>query len=196
MPGVVTERDVRAALKSGAVAPVYLLVGDDETAKDSVIEAFEALVEPDLRTFNVDRFYANDKITSSSSVAAAASTLPFAAERRVVVVLRAEHWFKARGRAAADDPPGEDDDAAAGAHEALEAYLTNPSPQSVVVFVAGDVNRALRQTKALMKVASVVEYLGAEGREGESRPCARRGPRQGPSALCRDAEGGWAGDRP
>ncbi len=159
MPGVVTERDVRAALGRGAVAPVYLLVGDDETAKDSLLEAFEALVEPDLRSFNVDRFYANDKGAASSSVAASASTLPFADSRRVVLVLRAEHWFRAKGRAA-DDPSVGDEDAPAGAHEALESYLKNPSPQSVVVFVASDVNRALRQTKALMKVAEVVEYWG------------------------------------
>lgn len=161
MPGVVTERDVRAALTAGAAAPVYLLVGDDETGKDGLLDAFEAMVEPDLRAFNYDRVYANDKQTDSTSVAASASTLPFIADRRVVIVMRAEHWFTPKGRAAADDgATGDDADVPAGDHEALETYLKDPSRQTALVFVASDVNRVLRQTKALIKVADVVEYWG------------------------------------
>lgn len=162
MPGVVSERDVRAALKAGTPSPVYVLVGDDEKGKDALIDAFEALVEPDLRAFNYDRVYANEKDTDSAGVAASASTLPFIAARRVIVVMRAEHWFKPKGRASAADeaPDTDDDDAPPGAQDALEAYLKDPSGQTVLVFVASDVNRSLRQTKALVKVADVVEYWG------------------------------------
>ena len=163
MPGVVSERDVRAALEAGRPAPVYLLVGDDETGKDGLVEAFEALIEPDLRAFNFDRVYANDKEADSATVAASASTLPFIAERRVILVMRAEHWFRPKGRAAVGDDAGDDEDVPAGAHEALEAYLKNPSPQTVLVFVAADINRVMRQTKALVKVADTVEYWGLKG---------------------------------
>lgn len=161
MPGLVGERDVRAALKAGKPAPVYLLVGDDETGKDGVLELFEQLVEPDLRGFNYDRVYANEKTADPTAVAASASTLPFIAERRVVIVMRAEAWFKPKGKAAVeDDADGDADDAPAGDYAALEAYLANPSTQTVLVFVASDVNRVMRQTKALIKAAEVVEYWG------------------------------------
>ena len=48
-----TPRELTASLKRGTVAPVYLVIGDDEAGKDGVIAALTGLVEEDLRGFKV-----------------------------------------------------------------------------------------------------------------------------------------------
>ena len=134
-----------------------------------------------MRAFNSERFYADDVKLEVVDVVAAARTLPFMSDRRLVVVLRAEAWFKpkgGRGGSASDEEGAAgDEESAAPSVAALEDYLASPVPETTLVFVAEDVNRTLRQTKALMKQAVVVEYLGPEGRpgrQGRRRPCATR----------------------
>ena len=39
-------------------APIYLIVGDDETEMSGLAADFSSLVEEDLRAFNVERMYA------------------------------------------------------------------------------------------------------------------------------------------
>lgn len=162
---VAEERDVRAAIASGALAPMYLLVGDDAAGKAGLIEAFESAVDEGMRAFNCERFYADDVAVEVVDVVAAARTLPFMSPRRLVVVMRAEAWFKPKGSRAAES----DDEAGGGVDEpppstaALEDYLASPVPETTVVFVAADVNRTLRQTKALLKQAVVVEFWGLKG---------------------------------
>ena len=51
---------IRKRLKNGDVASVYLVLGDDEHEKDVLVKEFEALVDEDLRPFNVNRFNGGD----------------------------------------------------------------------------------------------------------------------------------------
>jgi DNA polymerase-3 subunit delta len=156
---VVEEADVRRALTSGRLAPLYLLVGDDGAGRAPLIEAFEAIVDEGLRAFNYQRFYADDPDTRAADIVAAARTFPMMADRRVVVVMRAESLFKGRGRASATEDGGEDEAVPADT-AVLEEYLAAPVAQTCLVLVASDVNRSLRQTKLLVKQAEVVEFWG------------------------------------
>jgi len=181
MAGTTSEREALSALRAGAVAPVYLLLGDDEVGKAPFVEALEALVEPDLRPFNVERFYANE--VSLAKVVSAARTLPMLGGRRVILLLRSEAVLKPKGRAhqAADDAedprdqgPGPlADDGAAAALAEFEAYLSAPSSETSLVLIAGDAHRAGRLSKLLLRQAVVVEFWGLKtDREARGRDVA------------------------
>jgi DNA polymerase III subunit delta len=159
-----SEASVLDAVRKGTPAPVYLLVGDDEVGKSAALEALSSLVAEQDRAFNVQRFYANE--TDVGDVVAAARTLPFLGGRRVIVLLRAEAVLKAKGRPASDDEEAADPEAGEqgpGETGELERYLQSPSPETCLVIVAADVNRATRIGKALVKQATVVEFWGLKG---------------------------------
>lgn len=160
-----TAGDVAAELARGRTEPVYLLLGDDEASKAPLLDAFTALVEDDLRGFNVERFHGYE--APPDEVVAAARTLPFLGGRRVVIYLRAEAALKPRkgrgGETAAEDEgatPAAEDAAAPGSLAALEDYLQAPSPDTCLVIVASDMNRTTRIGKLLVTHATVVEFWG------------------------------------
>jgi len=172
--GTASERDVLGALKKGRVEPVYLLLGDDEQGKTPIVEALSALVDEDLRGFNLQRFYANE--CEMADIVAAARTLPFLGGRRVVIVLRGEAVLKpkARGGGRAGGAEGDEADAATGDAaveadresvdlSALAEYLPSPSPDACLVIVASDIHRGTRVGRLLLAHAVVVEFWGLKG---------------------------------
>jgi DNA polymerase-3 subunit delta len=162
-----TLRELTAAITRGTVAPVYLVIGDDEAGKDEVVAALTGLVDEDLRGFNVERFTAGD--ARPDDVVFAARTLPMLGERRVVVYTHVERLFKGRKKLAEVEDETTTDDAAPPADPGgLEAYLGNPEPSNVLVLVATDVNRSTRLGKSLDKLAVTVECDGfsTEGFDG------------------------------
>jgi DNA polymerase III subunit delta len=153
----VLEQDVLLSqLAAGRFEPVYLVIGDDEIARDDMTKAFQAAVPEDVQPFAFERRSALDASTKPEAIVASARTPPFIGDRRVIVVTRAERWFKPKSK---DDGAGDDEDDAGG-YEVLEAYFERPDPLATVVFAATDVNRTLRVVKALLKVAHVVECWG------------------------------------
>jgi DNA polymerase-3 subunit delta len=162
-----TLRELTAAITRGTVAPVYLVIGDDEAGKDEVVAALTGVVDEDLRGFNVERFTAGD--AKPDDVVFAARTLPMLGERRVVVYTHVERLFKGRKKLAEVEDETTTDDAAPPADPGgLEAYLGNPEPSNVLVLVATDVNRSTRLGKSLDKLAVTVECDGfsTEGFDG------------------------------
>lgn len=169
-----TETQVRQALQRGEVAPVYLLLGDDEARKVELMTTFANLVEPALQGFNVERFHATD--TRLADVLAAARTLPMLGTRRVVFWMRAEIVLRARRRAGPGDSSGEGSDAVAGKGgpaeaeddtQDLEHYLASPPASTCLVVVATDLDRGRRVSRQLLTQAVVVEFPGlGTGREG------------------------------
>ena len=139
-----TPATVQAQIASGQLDPVYLILGDDEYQKVELAGEFEQAVEEGLRAFNVDRFYGGE--TSLGSVLDAARTLPMMAPRRVVIVLRAERALQ---------PKRESADATRDA-EALEAFVKNPSPETVLVLVSAALDERRRLTKRILAQATVV----------------------------------------
>lgn len=133
--------------------PIYLILGEDEIEKSGLAHEFEALVEEELRPFNVERIHAGD-VSSGDKFAAAVSalvsatrTLPMMAPRRVVIVLRAEALLI----------PKRESDAATRALDALEELLRQPEPHTTLVLVAASVDKRSRMYKLLSKQATIVE---------------------------------------
>ena len=154
---------VRAQIAQRKPAPLYLIVGDDDAEMARLAADFTSLVDDDLRAFNVERIYATDKGISAESIADAAKLLPMMADWRVVVVLRAEKLLKPKRRGKTDEEVVEEDDDAPVQVDALEDYVKNPARQTVLVFVACDVDRSRRLYKALQKTATIVECWGLKG---------------------------------
>lgn len=153
-----TSGDLATQLRRGTVAPVYLVIGDDEAGKDEAVASLVALVEEDLRPFNVERFTAGD--AKPDDVVAAARTLPMLGERRVVVLTHIERLFKGRRKASDDEESADADDAPAPDPGGLEGYVSAPEPSTVLVLVGTDINRTTRLGKLLDKHATVVECDG------------------------------------
>lgn len=140
----ITPREARKRIAAGDLAPVYLVLGDDEIEKAEVAEAFEQAVDEGLRAFNVDRIDGAE--ATLRQVVEAAATLPMMAARRIVIVRRAERCLapKRESRAAAADLA------------AFEEYLADPYPHAVLVLVAAGLDRRRRTTAHLLEAATQV----------------------------------------
>src|SRR3954447_25202449 len=102
--------DVRTAIAKRTPAPVYLLLGDDDAELSRLAADATALIEDELRAFNVDRLYAGDKGMAASSIVESARLLPMMSDRRVVVVLRAEKLLKPKRRGKIAETDAEEDE--------------------------------------------------------------------------------------
>ena len=60
-PSVRRRRLSASRSRSGKPDPVYLIVGDDEAEMSRLAADLSALVEDELRAFNVERLYAGEK---------------------------------------------------------------------------------------------------------------------------------------
>lgn len=165
MPAVAAAA-VRKQISQGQPDPVYLFVGDDEAEMSQLATAMSGLVEEELRAFNMERVYANDKGVTPVSIVEAAQTLPMLGERRLVVVLRAERILKPKRRGKAAEAEGVDageEAEPATDLDALDAYIKKPEPRTTLVLVATDVDRQRKVFKTLQKHASIVECWGLKG---------------------------------
>ena len=158
-----TPSQVRKQISAGKPDPIYVIVGDDEAEMTHLTADLSALVDDDLRAFNVERIYATDKSSTAVTIAEAARQLPMMSTRRVVVVLRAEKLLKPRRKGKAEDSVEVDEGGPAANVDALEAYVKSPEPQTVLILVASDVDRTRRLYKALQKQATMVECWGLKG---------------------------------
>jgi DNA polymerase-3 subunit delta len=163
---------LRSHIQAGALAPLYLLAGEDIKLIDRMIDGIESTIDPADRPFAVERLYAGEPGGSPIDIAAAARVYPMLGDRRLVFVLRAERLLKPKraSKAAAEIEDAEE----ASAEEAgldcapLEEYLAAPSATTTLIFVATDVDRSRRFTKRVIEKAQVVTFggLAAEGRSG------------------------------
>lgn len=165
---VVPPQSIRKSAASGALDPVYLIVGDDETEMAELTTAIASVVEEDLRAFNLERLYANEKAVTPVTIVQAARTLPMLGDRRVVVVLRAERLLKPKRRGgkaaeAEDGAGGGPDEEPPSDLDALEDYVKKPEPNNTLVLVAADVDRQRKVYKAIQKHATIVECWGLKG---------------------------------
>jgi len=150
---IATLAKVRAQIESGNPDPIYLLVGEDEVEKSALAAEFSALVDEGLHAFNVERIHAGEMTTGDrlaegvAGIVAAARTLPMMSPRRVIVVSQADALLV----------PKRESEGAARALAELETLLNQPEPLTVLVLVAGALDRRSRLFKLLVKQATVVE---------------------------------------
>lgn len=112
-----------------SMLPVYLVTGEDELKKETVVKRLHARMESygDL-SFNFDRFDGDS--ASGEDVVSACNTVPFASEFRLVQVDNVDKLKKADS-------------------EALVEYLKNPSSSSVLALVASKLAKNTRLYKAV-----------------------------------------------
>lgn len=159
-----TPKAVRAQIASGAPDPVYLLIGDDDAEMSALAADISAVVEDELRAFNLERLHANERGVTPESIVESARTLPMMGDRRVVLVLRAERILKPKRRGKGAEETEEEDPAEpSGQVDALTEYVKRPEPRTTLVFVASDADRSKRLYKALQKSATIVESWGLKG---------------------------------
>jgi DNA polymerase III subunit delta len=134
-----TRADLQRSLKQDQVEPLYLLVGCEGYLRDESAREITdtALRETLLREFNETTFSLLS--SAAQSAIAAAEQLPMMSSRRVVQI---KDFGKVRE----------------GDEEVLIRYLKNPSPSSVVIFNAADLDKRRGLTKALLEYCLVVDF--------------------------------------
>ncbi|MFN2501910.1 MAG: DNA polymerase III subunit delta [Pyrinomonadaceae bacterium] len=145
---VLTRDDLRNQLKRRQIAPVYVLFGPETHLRDIAAKTIAdlAFAEGDLRDFNETIFSLNTEDNLKRALAAARQ-LPMMASRRVVRIN--DIRISATGYR----------DTLGDAHEpALSAYLTDPAPDTVVIFVADELNGVRKMSKLLKENAVAVEF--------------------------------------
>jgi DNA polymerase-3 subunit delta len=140
--------ELERALRQG-LEPLYLLVGPERylrrAAAQSITEA--ALSATLIREFNEAGF---SLFTDSvRSAIAAAEQLPMMSDHRVV---RVRDFARLRD---ADE-------------EVLIAYLNNPSPATVMIFTADDLDKRKKSTKALLDACTVVDFSPLKDSEAKA----------------------------
>lgn len=119
--------------------PVYLLLGPERFLRDTAARSISevALHGTLLREFNESSF--NLQRDSVHSAIAAAEQLPMMSERRVVRI-------RDFGRLRDSD------------EETLIRYLNNPSPATVMIFIADELDKRKKSTKSLLDNCVVVDF--------------------------------------
>ena len=160
MPGA-APATVRQQIAARTPDPLYLIIGDDEAEMSRLTSDISALVEDELRAFNLERLYANEKAVTPSTIVEAARTMPMLGDRRVVIVLRAERLLKPKRKGKGlEETVGGEEEEAPGDLDVLEEYVKRPEPYTTLVLVAADVDRQRKIYKALQKSATIVEFWG------------------------------------
>jgi DNA polymerase-3 subunit delta len=150
-----TREALRDSLRSGEILPVYVLFGPETQLLQQAVKFItdRAFAEGDLRDFNEDTFSLNNEGNLKRALAAA-EQLPMMASRRVVRIT--EVRISATGHR---DTIKEEDEAA------IMAYLADPSPTSIVIFVADELNGVRRMGKLLREKAPAFEFTPLEDKD-------------------------------
>ena len=149
---VSTPAAVRKQIASGELAPIYLIIGEDEIEKTALASEFGDVVDEGLRAFNVERLHAGEWTTGDrlangvASVIDAVRTLPMMVDRRIVVVSQADAILS----------PKRDSEAAADALEALAEIVEHAERQTTLVLVASGLDKRRRLGKLLAEHATIV----------------------------------------
>jgi DNA polymerase III subunit delta len=131
-------------LGKGKVIPAVLLLGDEPYLRDECRkQLIDKFVPEAARTWAVSRFSADNGETQAA--ADQAQTLPMLSPQQVVFLEDAEAIEKL-GEKTRDE-----------AVEALEAYLENPAPFTVLVIEATGLDQRMRLAKLLLEKSLVVE---------------------------------------
>ena len=137
------------SLKGGRLQPLYLLVGCETYLRDTAARNLTdaALSGTLLREFNESSF---SLLTDPALAAiAAAEQLPMMSERRVV---RIKDFAKLR----------ESDE------DIIVRYLSRPVDSTVMIFVADDLDKRKKLTKALLTSCTVIEFPAVKDAEAKA----------------------------
>ncbi|MDQ1639294.1 MAG: polymerase subunit delta [Pyrinomonadaceae bacterium] len=144
-----TRPQLDTSLKAGRIAPLYLLTGCEVYLREAAARAITetALAGTLLREFNESSFSLLSD--SASGAIAVADQLPMMSER---VVVRIRDFGKLRE---ADE-------------EIIIRYLNKPSPSSVVIFIADDLDKRKKLTKTLLTACTVIDFSAVKDAEAKA----------------------------
>ncbi len=150
-----TREQLRSQLRKREIAPVYVLYGAETYLRDIAAKTIADLsfAAGEFRDFNDDEFSLNTPDNIRTALAAA-DQLPMMASRRVVRIT------EVRVAATSNKDTLKEDQ-----FDALAAYLSNPSPSSVVIFVADELNRNRKVGKLLTDKSVAVEFAPLDDQE-------------------------------
>lgn len=137
MASAVSHAQLHQLLAQGTVAPLYLVVGEEDLLRDQTLSTLKAaLLGGEGDEFNCDLFYGDD--AGGAEIVACASEIAVFAARRLVIV---------KG---ADKLPARECDA-------LLPYLKSPNDSTAVIFLASKLDGRLKFTQALNQAAVTVD---------------------------------------
>lgn len=149
MPSL-TKEQLWNDLKSGNIAPVYLLFGPETYLRDSAARAIadRAFPADALRDFNENEF----ALTTSESDAlvralGAADQLPMMSPRRVVRITNVRLSLVPGRETLKDD-----------SEKIIARYLERPAESSVVILIADELDKRRRIAKLLLEKTAAVEF--------------------------------------
>ena len=144
----ISREELKSQLKRREIAPVYLLFGPETNLRDIAAKTIRNLsFSPgELRDFNESFFSLNNENNLERALAAA-EQLPMMAARRVITIT--DIRISASGHR---DTVIEDDE------PALDAYLSDPSPHSVVIFIADELNGNRKMSRLLKAKTMAVDF--------------------------------------
>lgn len=150
-----TREQLREQLRRREIAPVYVLYGAETYLRDIAAKTISELSfgKDDFRDFNDDVFSLNTPDNIKNALAAA-DQLPMMAQRRVVKITEVRVTASANKDSLKEDQ-----------FDAIAAYLANPSPNSVVIFVADELNRSRKVGKLLSEKSVSVDFTPLEDAE-------------------------------
>jgi DNA polymerase-3 subunit delta len=136
---IFTRDELRKQLKQSDIKPLYLLFGEETYLRDQAARAIteNVLRDAPLREFNETSFSLAS--TDIQQAIAAAEQLPMMFSRRIVKI---SDFNKLR----------ETDE------EVLMRYLVRPAESSVVIFIASDLDKRKKLSKALLDSCVAVEF--------------------------------------
>ncbi|MGH9946319.1 MAG: DNA polymerase III subunit delta [Pyrinomonadaceae bacterium] len=143
-----TRDQLKQKFRNREFAPVYVFYGEETYLRDNAVKAIvqAAFAEGEFRDFNDDQFSLNSPETIATALVAA-NQLPMMASRRVVRITEVRV-----STSSSKDTLKED------AEDALAAYLANPSPTSIVIFIADELNGNRKLGKLLKAQPAAVEF--------------------------------------
>jgi len=152
---VLNREDLRNQLKRREIAPVYLLFGPETYLRDVAAKTIGdfSFAEGDLRDFNETSFSLENDGNLARALAAA-NQMPMMASRRVIRVTDV--------RVSAT---GFRDSIKEEQESALTAYLANPSPHTVLIFIADELNGVRKMGKFLREKTVAVEFTTLDDRQ-------------------------------
>ncbi|BCA55110.1 putative DNA polymerase III, delta subunit [Nitrospira sp. KM1] len=137
MPTSLTPAQLDQQLEQGHVAPVYVVLGEEDLLRDHAVAALKRVVlGSGADEFNCDIFYGDE--AEGAQIVTCANEVAVFAPRRVIIVKSAE---KLPSRQA----------------DTLLPYLKEPNPSTVFVLVAAKLDGRLKWTQTLVKAGVVID---------------------------------------
>lgn len=151
---ILSRDDLRNQLKRREFAPVYLLFGAETYLRDLAAKTIADLVLADssIREFNENEYSLNN--SQLQHALSAAEQMPMISSRRVVKITDV-----AIAATAGKDNLREEDE------EILAAYLNRPAQTSVLIFIAGELDKRRKMSKLLLEKSVAVEFKALEDAE-------------------------------